>query len=84
MLRRRRALKLRRLRRDLIEICAIAIIAFVLTFIALRSLSDSKGGTIDPNTVLLSSVTVSLIAGYVAAIATLMPGQSQDIRDRED
>lgn len=82
--RRRRQRTIRRLRRDVIEICAIALVAFSFTYLALKWLSDSKGGTIDANTVFLVSLTIASIAAWIASVAILIPGGSDDIRDRED
>ena len=53
-------------------------------YLILRSVSDSRGGTIDANSLLLSSLTIACIAGWVATVAVLLPGGSDDIRDRED
>jgi len=82
--RRRRQRTIRRLGRDVIEICVIVLVAFAFTYLVLKWQSDSKGGTIDANTVFLVSLTIACIAGWVASVAVLIPGGSDDIRDRED
>ena len=80
----RKARTRRRLDRDIVEICITVVVAFSITYLILRSVSDSRGGTIDANSLLLSSLTIACIAGWVATVAVLLPGGSDDIRDRED
>ena len=81
---RRRERMRARLRRDIVEICVIALAAFTFTYLGLKALSDSKAGSIDPNTTFLASLTIACIAAWVASVAVLIPGGYDDIRDRED
>ena len=82
--RRRRQRTTKRLIRDIIEIFVVVLVAFASTYLILKWQSDSNSGSIDANTVLLVSLTIACIAGWVASVAVLIPGGSGDIRDRED
>jgi len=82
--RRRRIRRRQRIKRDILEILGITLIAFMLSFAGLTLLSSSREGNLDSKTITMTSLSVAIIICYIAAVATLIPGESQDIRDRED